>query len=76
MCKCVCLCVCDCMLCVCMCVCVYVKILSAVRSAGSIALRMAAKEFPHHKHFNFFTVDLNEVRCMDTHIRLFKYHEL
>ena len=37
---------------------------NVVRSAGSIALRMSGKEFPRHKHFNFFTVDLNEVRYM------------
>ena len=60
--------------CVCVCeyqhLCVaylYVKInlifvLIVVRSAASIALRMSPKEFPHLNHFNFFMVDLNEVR--------------
>lgn len=32
------------------------------RSAGSIAMRMSGVEFPKHKHFNHFLVDLNEVR--------------
>ncbi|XP_065898651.1 GPI inositol-deacylase-like [Dysidea avara] len=30
------------------------------RSAGSIAMRMAGVEFPKHRHFNHFLVDLNE----------------